>query len=737
MTVALARTLVVVAALAVLAGIACGASAPSPTAEPVLTPVTSDVPVDLALADRLYAEGRFEEALTIYSAAAQNGTEEQRRQGLWAIARIQAGKGENSAAERTVEAFRESSADGSSGPSLLLLGKAEYGQGDLDEAEEAFEEYVEAAGAAWPYATLFLARIAGQKDDTDKAVALYEQALLAGLPPGVEAESLLDMGRLQEEGGDNEAAIAAYRRSAESATDSSAVAAALDLMASAAGAAGDLATATESLQKLITEYPASEAALRALDDPALSANGQVTTRERARVLFRHRRNDEAAAAYKSIVDASPAGEAYYHLGILAERREAWEEAIAQYDAAIALDDSAWFTAQSTWDRATVLERLGRTDEAIAGYGAVAAVMPEHEEAAPGVFRAGLLSYQLGRPGEALAFWQTFLDVAPPGEEQARAHYWLAKALEALGDPAAAAGHYEEAIAADPSDFYAMRARAVLGGQDALPGTAEVRPGDADWAAFESWLSQSEGVEDAAATEAVFQGEPWLRAVELAEAGFDDWADDEFRAILEEHADSLWVLYRLARRIDDLGRPWVSAPSSIAFVNSGAPPAAFRLAYPLEYRDLAWQESGANGFSPFLLLALVRQESLYDPDAVSSAEAMGLTQVVPATADAIATDLGLNDFTYPDLMRPHVSLQFGAHYLGGLVEGFGGVLPAALAGYNGGPANAGRWWEAAGGDQDLFVETIEYPETRAYVELVLENYVRYLWAYGAIAEPYLP
>lgn len=76
--------------------------------------------------------------------------------------------------------------------------------------------------------------------------------------------------------------------------------------------------------------------------------------------------------------------------------------------------------------------------------------------------------------------------------------------------------------------------------------------------------------------------------------------------------------------------------------------------------------------------------------------MGLTQVIPSTADGIAAKLEVEDFRYTDLFRPRTSLRFGAHYLGGLIEGFGGEIPVALAGYNGGPGNAAYWWELGGG-----------------------------------------
>jgi soluble lytic murein transglycosylase len=111
-------------------------------------------------------------------------------------------------------------------------------------------------------------------------------------------------------------------------------------------------------------------------------------------------------------------------------------------------------------------------------------------------------------------------------------------------------------------------------------------------------------------------------------------------------------------------------------------------------------------------------------------------VIPDTADFIADQLGEDDFTLLDLFRPNVSLRFGAYYFGAQMEAFGGNARAALAAYNGGPGNAGAWLETAGGDPDLFVETITFPETRAYVELVLENYALYRYAWGETSRPAL-
>jgi soluble lytic murein transglycosylase len=169
----------------------------------------------------------------------------------------------------------------------------------------------------------------------------------------------------------------------------------------------------------------------------------------------------------------------------------------------------------------------------------------------------------------------------------------------------------------------------------------------------------------------------------------------------------------------------------------APPDFWRLAYPAPFSAALREAADAEKAPDVLLLALVRQESFFDPLAGSPAGAIGLTQVVPPTGQAIARDLHLNQFQSTDLFRPAVSLRFGAHYLRQQLDTFDGDVYAALAAYNGGPGNALRWQRAAHGDADRFVAEIEYAQTVAYVQLVTENLARYRQLYEGLAEPSLP
>ncbi len=731
-------------ALAAIWGCGSGAAptaTPTPTdSGPAISPVPSGTAIDFARAERLYYEGDFEGALAIYSAAVENGNEAERQAGLWEIARIQAGRGENDDAERNLELLREMSLDAETDRwALLLLGSVEFAQGDLDEAREAFESYLETGGPAAPYTLLGLADIESADGDAGAALERILEAL-GGLPASAEADALFTLASLYEAEKDYDQASDTLRDLTDPSRLAATASEALWRRGNLETSLGDDAAAQEAYRRLIRTYPASDRALDALNTAQAAADPFLTTFDRANVYFVQRINGLAQTAFEGIL-ASPAtgtvaaAEAHYYLGILSERFSLYNDALTHYDAAIALlspglDDP--LRGQSMWDRATVLELQGDLDGAIAGFAEVGEV-PGAELAGEGTFRAGLLAYNLGRVSEAITHWTRFSQVAAGAADRARAHYWLGLAHQG-SDSARAKDEFAAAAAADPLGYYGLVASGradptfcCLDGEP--PGT----PADVDL-----WLNRRVGTEDTVSRDSFFAGDPWQRAVELHQAGLSDRAHDEFREMLEDVTGDSWLLYRFAEETSELGLPWIStlAAQRLALRYADPPPALLRLVYPREYWELVQAEAEAYGFDPYLMLSMMRQESLYFPRAVSPAEALGLTQVIPPTADGIAEALEEDDFTYLDLFRPNVSIRFGAYYVGTQLDGFGGNERAAVAAYNGGPFNAETWLATAGGDNDVFVETITFAETRAYVELVMENYALYRYAWGETSRPAL-
>ncbi len=164
--------------------------------------------------------------------------------------------------------------------------------------------------------------------------------------------------------------------------------------------------------------------------------------------------------------------------------------------------------------------------------------------------------------------------------------------------------------------------------------------------------------------------------------------------------------------------------------SGLALRAASLAYPLAFRDEIVRVSRSARMPPDLLQALVREESALDPKALSSTGALGLTQVMPATARVVARRLNLRGFQPANLLEPETSLRVGGAYLGELYAKF--QHPAlALASYNAGPGAVGGWIKARGGlPLDAFVEEIPLDETRGYVKRCLRSYAAYQFLYGA-------
>jgi soluble lytic murein transglycosylase len=153
-----------------------------------------------------------------------------------------------------------------------------------------------------------------------------------------------------------------------------------------------------------------------------------------------------------------------------------------------------------------------------------------------------------------------------------------------------------------------------------------------------------------------------------------------------------------------------------------------VSYPLDYVGTLDTESQKGDVDPLFFASLIRQESLWDPSAGSSAGALVLTQVIPPTGEALAAALGVIEFVPAMLFVPSLSLEFGAHYLGGQLAAYGNPW-IALSAYNAGPGNAARWASAGVTEPADLVEVIDFSETKNYVTYIFEAYAHYRLAWG--------
>ena len=152
---------------------------------------------------------------------------------------------------------------------------------------------------------------------------------------------------------------------------------------------------------------------------------------------------------------------------------------------------------------------------------------------------------------------------------------------------------------------------------------------------------------------------------------------------------------------------------------------YALVYPRYFPDIVKREAANYAVDPYFVYAVMRQESTFDPAIISPAGAIGLMQIMPATGKTIARELK-EPFAPDSLFNPAVNIKFGACYLSHLLDQFNENEVLALASYNAGPTNAMGWYlRNREKDIDLFVEDIDFSETRKYVKMVLGNYWFYL------------
>jgi len=213
------------------------------------------------------------------------------------------------------------------------------------------------------------------------------------------------------------------------------------------------------------------------------------------------------------------------------------------------------------------------------------------------------------------------------------------------------------------------------------------------------------------------------------AGLDSEARAEVRFVLANAPEDVDQLLAWSNGLAERG----FGPAAVrlgwqAFARAPADGRTLRAIWPWPNRAAVEAEAAEFGLDPLVFAALVRQESIFDAEALSPAGARGLAQLLPSTAAITAR--GLDVAFYQDwITLPDLNLHLGAAHFAELLRQFGGRLDAAIAAYNAGSRPVGRWLRLPGADDpDQFLEGITFPETRGYVRSVLRNRTLYAALY---------
>lgn len=625
-------------------------------------------------------------------------------------------------------------------------------EGRRDDARRGYVAAAIALPELADYALIQQARLARDAGDGDAARAAIDRLMLEHPDSVWRDEAAVDRGRMALDAGDANDAASWFAR-ATSSDDGNVAAAAKLGLAQAEAARARPAVAYELVDPLRGRPGAVGADARTLGESleALGAEqlgvapGELTLR-RARACLREGRGVEAREALAPLrTEGQPLrGEAAlvaarsWGKTSPVEAAVAYEIAITSSNAADVAGTALFERAKAAWNRdddtaadadfkvllerfprhpsaaealagrARIAEARGDTATAIALHDEVATRYPESRFAADSAWRAGFVRWQTGAFRDAATAFG-----ALGSRDDAR--YWEARALDAAGDAATARAQLEVLRTSAPAGFYAWWVDERIGppasrpdfpragGATAVRSTPPSLPGPAAYHDVRGRVLVAIGlprdaIREYAALEKIVGPDPYL---------LDAYRD----------AGAWDAMIRTAIRLQQTGRANLE-----------------EALYPRPFANEFARSAAAAGIDPLLLLAMARQESLFDPHAVSSAGARGVLQLLPATASSVA-GAAVDAAALDDPAR---NADLAAQYLASLLARFDGRLVLAIAAYNAGPEAAERWRaRRPDGPGDEVVESITYRETREYVKAVLRNYRAYHLLYGdALPRPRL-
>lgn len=420
----------------------------------------------------------------------------------------------------------------------------------------------------------------------------------------------------------------------------------------------------------------------------------------------------ALVAYRRAFQTSAVAPlAVVRMALVAPRASLTEESLRQVEEALlALPSSAAERDRALW--ALVQHRTARKEEPRALEVALRGLGQERSDGrlTEFLYDAAWARWMAKRSREAEVIWRRMVASLPPQADDRLASAYCLLRMGRISDPVEREALAAEILKYDAFGYFGYRLREGRP-PDTEPGEEPAPPpGQPGSRLYKAACLRASGLPEEAAAEYLASGGPlgpstaarWAAAQALLEAGRTPEA------------------IREARR---------AYPQAYAAPGRSAPETFWRAVYPLPFLEEVKAAAGAASLPPLLLGSVARQESLWDPQAVSRSGALGLLQLMPPTARTVALEAGLPPYSPDRAFDPAWNLSAGSRYLASLLGRYRGRLAVALAAYNAGPGRADEWLARPGApkEDDLWIESIPFRETRSYVRRILLN----LWEYSRL------
>ncbi|HOE67924.1 MAG TPA: transglycosylase SLT domain-containing protein [Candidatus Hydrogenedentes bacterium] len=442
---------------------------------------------------------------------------------------------------------------------------------------------------------------------------------------------------------------------------------------------------------------------------------------------------EGLELLETIVQTDPASEwapkarawAARHLATVALRstpkqEEAQAQAVNAFDRLVSEYPAAETTGDALWWWARALVGKDDVETAVEQFLRLVDRCPDHDRADDALISAARLLRDKKQPERAASLCARLTDQFPKSPFVSEAWCLRGSFLGKTDNKKEAAQCFLRATRGPLGDYYAHRAAARIKRSESNAGTDVPGATHNGKALLRTLSHHAPGQRPT--TQTVPDDEQFQRLSFFGHHGFEE-AEWEAVSLFEttRNKETSIDTPSVCRLLAESGLVVTAERFAQAFEwgqKDAAPlPEYLRVQFPLAYWRLATKNAHDAGLDPFLLLAVSRQESTFRPGLTSRANARGLMQVLPSTAQwLIDVDPGVGIASPPVLEDPHTSLRLGAFYLRRMLSQFDGNLVFALAAYNAGPGNLSKWRKSLPThDMDGFIEAIPFEETRTYVK----------------------
>ncbi|HXY40038.1 MAG TPA: transglycosylase SLT domain-containing protein [Vicinamibacteria bacterium] len=424
------------------------------------------------------------------------------------------------------------------------------------------------------------------------------------------------------------------------------------------------------------------------------------------------RPQEALALLRKVGAESPhAAQAAYLRGREQAKRSHAPDALEQV--ATTYRGSPW-AEEALLSLANHYQKDALDDAALPWWRRLLAEYPQGRYVERAAWRSAWGDYRASRYQEAAELLESTARLRPPSSATAGLLYWAGRSRLAMGQTDRARQLLQETVRRYKHAYHGLRASEALAKLGGAGDDGPVLVADGDRP--ELPLSEPRGTR--------------VRDLLLVERL--DEAADELRLLPESsqaQATLAWIDWQHGQLRPALVTMKRAYPEWISEAGDRLPPEVWRIMFPLRYEPELRAAADEESVDAALLAALILQESTFDPAALSRAGARGLMQVMPATGRRLARATG-HRYRRAALSDPHVSLDFGTHYLKQMSDRYSGSIEKVLAAYNAGPERVDAWTAERGErSAEEFIETIPFTETRSYVMLIMASREHYRRIYG--------